>query len=149
MDLLSIALALLLLVESNDNASAKGDYAKHHGYKAVGCLQTWKITVDEANRILGEPVFKYSDRQSRQKSLLIARTVLKYHCRTERLGRVATVEDYVRVWRGGPDGYKKSNTKDQWRKAREHLISGDYKETLMTIVDPELANNIRKRNRTI
>lgn len=136
MDPLSIALALLLLIESNDNPRAIGD-----GHKAVGCMQTWKVTVDDANRILRRKVFTYEDRLSRQKSLMIARIVLKHYGRPERLGRPATVEDYVRMWKSGPNGYAKSDSINHWRKAKAVWKSGEYRATFITIVEPELAAN--------
>ena len=134
MDTLTIALSLLLMVESQDNPKARGDYDAYHGYRAVGCLQMWKITVDDANRIRGTLAFTYEDRKSRQKSILMARIVLSHYGNPRRLGHKPTIEDYVRMWKSGPRGYAMVSTRQQWHKAREVLIAGTYRPSLWRIL---------------
>ena len=146
MDTLSIALTLLLMIESGDKVDAKGDYSKYEGHKAIGCLQTWKVTVDDANRILGKKVFTYADRKDRGKSLEIARTILKHYCSEKRLGRKATIEDYVRVWKvraykGETSGIAKTRTDSHWQKARALIMDRSYVDTLMTVMPPTVVEN--------
>ena len=143
MDALSIALALLLMVESGDRADAKGDY-NGSGAQAVGCMQIWKTTVDDANRIVGTKRYTYADRKSRSKSLEMARVILTHYGSTKRLGHKATVEDYVRMWkvrsyRGERTGYAKASTDSHWRKARALIRDRSYTQTLMSVMPVELA----------
>lgn len=47
--------------------------------KAIGYLQLHKVYVDDANRISRCEIFKYSDRLDKQKSISIAKVVLKHY----------------------------------------------------------------------
>lgn len=146
MDPLSIALALLLLIESADNPDARGDYAAGHGHKAVGCLQMWKTTVDDVNRVLGKKVYTYNDRKDRSKSIEMARILLTHYGSNSRLGRKATIEDYVRIWkmpsyRGRP-GVAKTKTDSHWRKARTLIMNRSYVDTLLTVMPPTLVSDV-------
>lgn len=136
-DPLTIALALLLMIESNNDINARGDYEPFHGYRAIGCIQTWKITVDEANRIVGYKLFTYNDRRNREKSLQMATIVLEHHGQQlqRKTGRLPTVEDYVRMWNGGPNGYAKAKTDEHWRKARKLWESGEHWSVLFMLSD--------------
>ena len=105
-------------VESGYNTNAIGD-----GGKAVGCLQIWTIVVDDCNRIEGKKRFSYEDRHDRTKSYQMARIYLeywgtKYEART---GRKATNEILARIWNGGPNGWKNTNTKIYWKKVNNKL----------------------------
>lgn len=65
----------LIRVESSGNDEATGDDGR-----AIGCLQLWKVQVDDINRICklkGYPyVFTYQHRFSRERSVLMTRISL-------------------------------------------------------------------------
>lgn len=73
---IAVVLAVLIQVESGGNDKAVGD-----GGRAVGVLQAHRCAVDEANRIVGERRWRYSDRYDRQKSIAICRATLARHWR--------------------------------------------------------------------
>lgn len=63
--------------------------------RAIGCLQIWKIYVDDVNRILKQNKYTYSDRYNRAKSFEMARIVLRHYCTEARLGHKPTWTDYA------------------------------------------------------
>ena len=73
---IAVLLAVLIQVESGGNDKAVGDCGR-----AIGCLQIRVVAVDEANRIVGERRWRYSDRYDRQKSIAICRATLARHWR--------------------------------------------------------------------
>ena len=73
---LALVIAALIAVESGGNDHATGD-----GGRAVGCLQIWPITVQEANRLAGATRFTLADRRTRAGSIAIARVILAHHWR--------------------------------------------------------------------
>ena len=103
----------LITVESNGNDSAIGDEGR-----AVGCLQIWKITVDDCNRILKSNRFSYKDRLDRKKSIEMFRIYTGHYAVRRRLGKSATKESIARIWNGGPNGFKKPATIKYWTKVR-------------------------------
>lgn len=108
MHLMGIILALIV-VESNGNNNAVGDNGN-----AVGCLQIHKVFVDDVNRILGRKEFTYQDRKSKDKSIKMALVYLKYYgdVYQKKTGKKPTVDVLVRIFNGGPEGYKKQATKE-------------------------------------
>ena len=113
-------LPILCQVESGNNPAALGDYSRGE-YRAVGCLQIWKIVVDDVNRIQKKEVFTYKDRSDRLKSLRMAEIYLThygnhYHKKT---GHKANMEVLSRIWNGGPLGYKKQATLKYWEKVKK------------------------------
>lgn len=103
-------------VESGGDCNAVGDSGR-----AVGCLQIWKIYVDDVNRISGKH-FTYADRYSREKSYEMTEIYLLHYAAEKRLNRKPTIEDYARIHNAGPNGYKKPCSVQYGLKVRK-LIS--------------------------
>ena len=124
-ELLIVLIPILLQVESGDNPSALGDY-KNGVPRAVGCLQIWKIVVDDCNRIQKDEVFTYNDRTERPKSIRMAQIYLNHYgiAYERKTGLKANLEVLSRMWNGGPNGYKKKETLKYWRKIEKHLQKG-------------------------
>ena len=51
----------------------------------------------------------------------ICRRYLAIYCTPKRLGRQPTMEDAARIWNGGPNGHRKSQTEKYWQKVAEAL----------------------------
>lgn len=96
-------------VESGGKHDAVGDSGR-----AVGCLQIHRITVDEANRILGRKAYAYADRRSRAKSREMFAVVTGQW-------RGASDDVIARRWNGGPRGERKAATKRYWLKVKKHM----------------------------
>lgn len=103
MNLLLAAINILIVMESGGDWHAIGD-----GGDAVGCLQIHMEVVEDVNNIVGHKKYVSKDRKDPVKSREIAAIYLGHYCSKERLGRDATLSDYVKCWNGGPD----------WRHAR-------------------------------
>ena len=101
-------------IESNGNVYAVGDNGR-----SVGPMQIQKIAVRDVNRILGEKRFSYDDRFCSEKSAEMFYIYTYYYTRYDRLGRQRTLQDIVRVWNGGPNGYRKASTRKYWKKFKE------------------------------
>lgn len=97
-------------VESADNPAAVGD-----GGRAVGVLQIWTVTVDDANRILGRKAFTYADRLDRDKSESMFWVIVGHY------SRGASREVVARRWNGGPRGERKAATVAYWNKVKREL----------------------------
>lgn len=108
----------LIMQESGGNNLAIGDNGAAHGP-----LQIHKCCVDDVNKYRkarGWKPYKFpSDCYDRQKSESILATYLHLYANKERLGREPTVEDYARIWNGGPNGYKRKATVKYWEKLKE------------------------------
>jgi len=98
----------LIQVESRGNDSAIGDNGN-----ALGCLQIWKVVIDDVNRVYGLH-YVHADAYDRVKAQRICKLYLQHYCNVARLGRDPTMEDACRIWNGGPNGYKKSSTIGYW-----------------------------------
>ena len=114
--LLAILIPLLIQVESGGNNSAIGDNGN-----AVGCMQIWKIVVDDVNRIQKKEVFTYSDRLKRPESIRMAQIYLTHYGRAyeRKTGQKANMEVLSKIWNGGPNGYKKQSTEKYWLKVKK------------------------------
>lgn len=114
--LLTILIPLLIQVESGGDNSAVGDDGR-----AIGCLQIWKICVDDVNRIAGDDRYTYQDRYSRQKSIEMARIYLTHYGQhyEHKTGQKATQEVLARIWNGGPSGYSKPETIKYYEKVKK------------------------------
>ena len=107
----------LIKVESNGNVLAVGDNGN-----AVGCLQIWKIVVDDVNGF-SKTKYTYEDRKSKSKSIEICKAYLNWYGKVyqKNTGKVPTNSVYARIWNGGPSGYKKSATIKYWNKVAKHI----------------------------
>jgi len=137
MGLLQLIL-ILVSIESNGNNNAIGDRGR-----AIGCLQIHKIFVDDVNRILKRKAFTYADRKDRNKSIRMAIIYLRHYGTVykKRTGRDASIEVLVRMFNGGPRGYKKPQTNKYYKRfnnerllrdsrRRERRKPGRHKETV-------------------
>ena len=73
---IAMVIAVLIRVESGGDARAVGDCGR-----AVGILQQHKISVAEANKIIGERRWTYADRYDPAKSREMCRVTLERHWR--------------------------------------------------------------------
>lgn len=105
----------IIKVESNDNVNAIGDNGK-----AVGCMQIWKVVVDDVNKV-SKLKYNYNDRFNKEKSIEIFKLYINKYATAKRLGRTPTDEDMARIWNGGPNGFKKAGTKHYWLKVKAEL----------------------------
>ena len=99
----------LAFVESG-NTDAVGDAGK-----AVGPFQMWKVSVNEANRIIGlhglPAMFEYDDRHDYLMSRAMAKIILEHWGRHwEKKGYTMTHADYAAMWRYGPSAWKPAKT---------------------------------------
>ena len=105
----------LISVESSGKDNAVGDKGK-----AKGCLQIWEVVVIDVNRKFNTD-YKHDDAFDRKKAIDICRKYLSIYATEARLGRKPTLEDYARIWNGGPNGFKKSATEKYWEKVKKAL----------------------------
>lgn len=108
-------LAALIAVESSGNDHAVGDSGQ-----AIGCLQIHEKVIEDVNRIYGT-TYQLAHRLDRQMSLRICELYLKHW--GSKLPRIPTLEDYARIWNGGPQGWKNAATKRYWAKVNAVLAA--------------------------
>ena len=113
-------IAAMIDVESyGRNDFAVGDLNREE--KAYGCLQARQPAVNDYNK-WNETSHQAKDcLGNRTLSVTICKWYLGYYATEKRLGRKPTSEDLVRIWNGGPNGYKKSDTLDHWEKVKKTL----------------------------
>lgn len=100
-------------VESEGNPladSKKGD---------VGLLQQRKISVDEANRLLGENVFKYEDRKNPKLTVKMFLIIQKHH------NPSGDYQLAARIWNNFDKKMINPKTKTYWNKVKKELWKGD------------------------
>lgn len=105
----------LAVVESSNNPKAVGD-----GGNALGLLQVWECIVVDVNAHYGTR-YTHSDAFDPVKAREICRLYLDHYATARRLGRTPTLEDYARIWNGGPNGHKKASTAKYWSKVKAAL----------------------------
>lgn len=88
----------------------------------MGPYQMKKIVIDDVNRILGRNVYKYNDAYNEQKARKICWFYMEYWSRK---AGYYNEEAMVRIWNGGPKGYKKESTLKYWEKVRKVLNGHD------------------------
>lgn len=122
-DLISNELQLALdashIIESDS-----GKYLISPDGKSMGPLHIQKQAVDDVNRILGYQAFSYDDRMSWEKSCQIFEVYLNYYGQRyiKQTSKQPTAEVYVRMWNGGPDGWKSKSTENHWQKAEKVIF---------------------------
>lgn len=97
----TLILSAIAMVESNDNCNAVGRNGE------LGHLQITPICVEDVNRILGRQAYTLEDRRDRTKSVEMFHIYVNHYATERRLGRPVTLEDVVRIWNGGPHGWKR------------------------------------------
>jgi hypothetical protein len=100
---------VLIAIESGGDDHARGRNGE------LGPLQIKQIVLDDVARFTGLQ-FTPEDCFDREKAIRIAKIYLNHYCTRERLGHEPTLEDAVRIWNGGPDGWAELSTKAHWRK---------------------------------
>jgi len=106
----------LIIVESNGNDNAVGDNGR-----ALGCLQIWKVVVDDVNRV-SKKKYTHADAYDRRKAREICEIYLRhYGNHAAKNGVNVTDEVLARIWNGGPKGYIKDSTKPYWKKVQAVL----------------------------
>ncbi len=100
--------------ESRNNPRAIGDNGK-----ALGILQIWKITVDDANRI-AKTSYSHQDMMNPEKAREVAEIVLRHYDRhIERTtGKPATAKHLAFIWNGGGGAWKRVDTPQNDSKQR-------------------------------
>jgi hypothetical protein len=102
----------LIAVESGGNDLAVGD----HG-RAVGALQIHAEVVQDVNKIAGTH-YTHSGMTNRADAVKVCTIYIGHWATAARLGRPVTDEDRARIWNGGPNGHKKTSTKQYAEKVR-------------------------------
>jgi len=100
----------LVQVESNGNPRAVGDKGR-----ALGCLQIWQVVVTDVNEV-SRVKYTHADAFDPVKARAICRAYLARYATKKRLGREPTLEDFARIWNGGPDGHLEAKTIKYWNK---------------------------------
>lgn len=108
-------LAALVAVESGGNAAAVGD----HG-QALGLLQIHAGVVLDVNKFAGTH-YVHADAFNPAAARRICSLYLEHYVTTARLGHYPTVQDYARVWNGGPQGWRRSATLGYWSRVKGKL----------------------------
>lgn len=116
---IALILQALVVVESGNQVNAIGDDGN-----AWGCLQIQQVCLDDVNRVY-KTKYTRKDCFTRKKSYEIATKYLTYYGKQyqKNTGKKPTVEVLVRIWNGGPKGYKKSATRKYWLRANEQLVA--------------------------
>ena len=104
-------------VESHYNPDALGDYNEDGVPTSYGILQIREIAVDDVNRIYGTN-YEHKDAFNIKYADEIFELYITYWINKleQRECRKATPEDIVRIWNGGPSGYKKQSTNWYYEK---------------------------------
>lgn len=102
-------------VESNNGMYVVGDNGN-----AIGCLQIWKVVVDDVNKY-SKVKYTYADRYDKVKSYEMFKLYIGHYATEKRLGHKPTNEDMARIWNGGPNGYKKTSTIKYWNKVKKYM----------------------------
>ena len=126
MELLILA---LIAVESGGKDNAIGD--KHLAQKAYGCLQIRQPVCNDYNKAHGTKHQAKDCLGNRELSVKICRWYLEHWCNPERLGRNPLLNDYLMIWRGGPNGWKQKPVpihKERLAKARAFIAKEEAKK---------------------
>ena len=107
---------ILKWVESENNPDAVGDYVNGVP-QSYGILQIKEIVIKDVNR-------KYGTSYTHQDAFDVscAEEIFDLYIKMwtaklrKREGRPATTEDIVRIWNGGPRGYRKHSTLKHYNK---------------------------------
>ncbi|UDQ97510.1 hypothetical protein AAEX28_10850 [Lentisphaerota bacterium WC36G] len=112
-----ILIQSLIMTETGGDDKAIGDDGL-----AYGALQIHQGVVDDVNRIYGLEL-THQNMFNRHNAIFVCFAYLRYwavqyHKTTKKL---PTYEVLARIWNGGPEGYKNSDTAAYWEKVKKHL----------------------------
>jgi len=104
-----VALAISVLIGVENNGSLHHNpKGVNDGGRAAGPLQMWKISVDEANRLVGKKQWSYCDRLDYRKSYDMAKVLLGAQLKRKR--PPTNLEELCSRWRNpngdAPEWYK-------------------------------------------
>ena len=111
----SLLISALIAVESGGNDKAVGDKGLSHG-----CLQIRQEVLDDVHRLTGQRFYLH-DCYQRETAIYICRTYLTHYGTVRRLGRSPTVQDLAMIWNRGPDGWRKPDKNDYYRRVRAEM----------------------------
>jgi len=106
-------------VESGGNPNAIGKNGE------VGIVQISPICVKEVNNHYGT-TYKMTDCTNVVISWHIFQKYLNLNCTKEKLHREPTCQDFVRIWNGGPKGYRSPKTLHYWRKFKKQALKHKF-----------------------
>lgn len=90
-------------------------------HKAYGPLQIRKPCLDDVNKMCGTN-FKPEDCIGNlELSIWVFHRYMEKWATKKRIGREPTDEDRVRIWNGGPNGWKRESTLEHWKKVVREL----------------------------
>jgi hypothetical protein len=114
-NLVASTILTLIMLESGGVDDALGDYGRDGIPRAYGCLQIHAIYVRDVNRIAGTE-FTHADVLDRDIAIECATIYLTtYGRRYDRItGRPVTAEVLARIHNAGPNGWRKSCSKNYW-----------------------------------
>jgi hypothetical protein len=105
---------VLKFVEASNNPNKIGD-----GGKSFGILQIQQIAIDDVNERLGTSYVHEDAFDIECAEEIFELYISIWACNLEKNEqRVATDEDIVRIWNGGPYGYKRNSTLKYYQKYR-------------------------------
>jgi len=111
----SLLISALIAVESGGNDKAVGDNGLSHG-----CLQIRQEVLDDVHRLTGQRFYLH-DCYQRETAIYICHTYLTHYGTVRRLGRSPTVQDLAMIWNRGPDGWRKPDKNDYYRRVRAEM----------------------------
>ena len=110
----TLIIEAIIQVESSGNEKAVSKDGK-----CVGAMQIQKIVVDDCNEYLklkkSTKRFTYDDRYDREKSIEM------FYLIQERYNKTNDIEKGIRIWNGGPFGYKYNSTIPYYNKVLNKL----------------------------
>ena len=111
---LAMLIAALIRIESGGDPLAVGDDGR-----SWGCLQIRPSVIADVNRVYG---LSYSSRDAFCSATApeICRLYLMHWGARQ---KIASAEDYARIWNGGPLGHQKQKTRAYWKKVRPVYLS--------------------------
>tara|TARA_R110000868_G_scaffold139147_3_gene353891 strand:+ start:349 stop:684 length:336 start_codon:yes stop_codon:yes gene_type:complete len=104
-------LAAMIAVESGGDCRAVGDQGR-----SIGILQISRGVVEDVNRIRGTHYKWPDDCFDRKKSVEICVAYLNWYG-----GKSKSLEKAARQWNGGPKGHRNAETRDYWKRVKQHL----------------------------
>lgn len=101
--------------ESSNGTRLSGDRGL-----AFGPFQIHQCALDDYNRI-NQTALTTSDVMLTPIAERVYIWYVQFWGSLKRLGRVATFQDYARIWNGGPNGYRKKATVHYWKSILARL----------------------------
>lgn len=110
-------------VESGGDGYDKAIGDKKLANPAYGCLQIREPCIKDVNEAFGTNYRAKDCLNNRKLSLWVHARYMELWATKKQIGREPTDEDRARIWRGGPDGWKKASTLEYWEKVKKALAA--------------------------